>query len=116
MFVIVPIESNFTAGSVLKYNGTSQKWALATTDAKPVGILDEVTGDSDTGWFGRVIFAGVAFAVASRDIPNEGGWLEVENGQVYVNSASTDQCGIIAPLPQGQSARVAGDLVMIHLR
>lgn len=117
MFVIVPIENGtMPDGSVVKYDATLQKWNLATTDSKPVGILEETTGNETDGWFGRVIFAGTCFAKASRAIPDEGGWLEVENGKVFVDATSTEANGIVAPLPRGQATRAADDLVMVHLR
>ena len=117
MFVIVPIANGtMPRGSVVHYSTTSSKWELASSDSKPVGILEETTGDETNGWFGRVTFAGTCYAKASRDIPDQGGWLEVENGMVYVDTASTEANGIVAPLPRGQATRLANDLVMVHLR
>jgi len=117
MFVIVPIiNGSMPNGSVVCFNPTLQVWDLASSDSKPVGILEETTGNDDDGWFGRVTFAGTCYAKASRNIPDQGGWLEVENGMVYVDDMSTEANGIVAPLPRGQDTRVANDLVMIHLR
>ena len=117
MFVVVPINSGSLAvGTVLSYDSTSQKWNLAANSSGPLGVLTEIRGNANDGWFGHVTFAGIALALCSRDIPDSGGWLEVENGKVYVDSASTAQSGLISPLPQGQSSRLANELVMVHVR
>lgn len=62
-----------------------------------------------------VSFAGIAWALASRDIPDEGGELMVEAGKVYVDN-SADGAGIICPLPHDQESRPAGSMVMVHVR
>lgn len=117
MFVIVPIESGTLAiGTVLSYDSTSQKWNTASDMTGPIGVLNEIRGDAVDGWFGHVIFAGTTMALCSRDIPDSGGWLDVEGGKVFVNAAASEHCGIVSPLPQGQSARTANSLVLVHIR
>ena len=117
MFVVVPIENNtIPVGSVLSYNSSSLKWGLATDAVAPIGVLVEIKGDADNGWFGHVTFAGTAMALSSRDIPDSGGWLAVENGKIYVDTAAAEHCGLVSPLPQGQSTRTAGALILVHIR
>ena len=55
-------------------------------------------------------------AKASRDIVEQGGFVAVENGAVYVDNNNTFSPGIIWHNFVGAPARVAGDLVTITLR
>ena len=117
MYVIVPIENGDLAiGTVLRYDSTSKKWNTAADIAGPIGVLNEIRGDAVEGWFGHVIFAGTTMALCSRDIPDSGGWIDVENGKVFVNSTASEHSGIVSPTPQGQSQRLANELVMVHIR
>ena len=115
MFCTVRTTSGLQAGDVVSWSGS--EFALSSSLATPLGVLVESsTLDADDNFnYAPVTFAGVAWGRCSRDIPQEGGELQVENGRVYVDN-SANGAGIIAPLPKGQAARVAGDLVMIHIR
>lgn len=127
MFSTVKVPNNLTAGSVVSFNPVTGVFDLAQTLATPLGVLQddaqEAMGfDLDTqeqvplGYHvAPVSFAGIAWAIASRDIPDEGGELMVENGKVYVDN-SADGAGIICPLPHDQISRSAGQLVMVHIR
>lgn len=115
MFSIVKVSQGLQAGSVVSWSGS--EFALAQSLATPLGVLqDDARLDDKTGsWVAPVSFAGIAWALASRDIPNEGGELMVENGAVYVDN-NADGAGIICPLPHDQETRLAGSLVMVHIR
>lgn len=115
MFVTVKVSGPLNKGDVVAWNGSS--FGLATSLGTPLGVLSETaTLDTESNlYYAPVIFAGIAWAISSRAIPDEGGELQVENGQVYVDN-SADGAGIISPLPKGQSTRNAGELVMIHIR
>jgi hypothetical protein len=116
MWVKVKIAEGLAIGSVLSYSEISSSWVLAQNLNTPVGVLEQITQDVITSeTFGVVRFAGTAYALADRDIPDQGGEMTVINGKVYVDNAA-DHCGIIAPLPHGQPSRVAGDLVMVYIR
>lgn len=127
MFSTVKVPSNLTAGSVVSFDPATGMFNLAETLATPLGVLQEdaqeamsfnlETGELDPQGYhvAPVSFAGVAFALASRDIPDEGGELMVEDGKVYVDNTA-DGAGIICPLPHDQEARLAGSLVMVHVR
>lgn len=117
MFSVVKVSPSLSAGSVVAFDPTLSMFALSSSLSTPLGVLredarlDEESGD----WIAAVSFAGVAWALASRDIPNEGGELMVENGAVYVDN-NADGAGIICPLPHDQETRLAGSLVMVHIR
>ena len=115
MFVTVQVSTQLHKGDVVAWNGSS--FGLATSLATPLGVLSEdaILDTESNLYYAPVIFAGIAWATSSRAIPNEGGELQVENGQVYVDN-SADGAGIISPLPKGQPSRVSGELVMIHIR
>lgn len=116
MFVKVKLSANHPIGSAVAYSDSDSAWSLATGIASPLGIVEDVTQDSETQeYWGRVRFAGDAMALADRAIPDQGGEMTVSNGRVYVDNTA-DHCGIVAPLPRGQASRVAGDLVMVHVR
>jgi hypothetical protein len=116
MFVKVKLNSNLALGSVVSYNSTDQNWQLAQNAGSMLGIVQEVEHDLDTQIFwGIVVFAETCNALADRAIPDEGGYLAVNNGRVYVDP-NADHCGIISPLPRGQESRIENDLVMVYLR
>lgn len=117
MFSIVKVSPSLNVGSVVAFDPVLGIFALSSSLSTPLGVLredarlDEESGD----WIAPVSFAGIAWALASRDIPDEGGELMVEDGKVYVDN-SADGAGIICPLPHDQTSRAAGQLVMVHIR
>lgn len=127
MFSVVKVQPNLTAGSVVSFDPALGAFNLAQSLATPLGVLQEDSREATTynvetqeqeplGYhFAPVSFAGVAWALASRDIPDEGGELMVEDGKVYVDNTA-DGAGIICPLPHDQTSRAAGQLVMVHIR
>lgn len=127
MFSVVKVQPHLTTGSVVSFDPALGVFNLAESLATPLGVLQEdaqeamifnlETGEMDSQGYhvAPVSFAGVAFARCSRDIPNEGGELMVEDGAVYVDN-NADGAGIICPLPHDQEPRLAGSLVMVHVR
>lgn len=116
MFVSVTVESSVTIGTVVKWSSTNSRWesAASVTDE----LIGVVKSSPDSNNLAQVQFAGVSWAKASRDIPNEGGYLNIENGKVYATSSSTNY-GLIAPNATNQMSpadRSAGALVMVNLR
>ena len=116
MFVSVTVESSLTVGTVVKYDSVNSKWVSASS------VTDELIGviksAPDSNNISQVQFAGVTWAIASRDIPAEGGYLNIENGKVYASSSSSNY-GLISPDTAGQMTpadRTAGALVMVNLR
>lgn len=127
MFSVVKVQPTLTVGSVVAFDPSLGVFAPSSSLATPLGVLQEdaqeamiynlETGELDPqGYYvAPVSFAGIAWALASRDIPDEGGELMVEDGKVYVDN-NADGAGIICPLPHDQETRLAGSLVMVHIR
>lgn len=119
MFIKCSVEQSLSNGDLVQYDTTQEKWvALTSSEAMPWGIVvstptaDETEGSSLC--LARVQFAGSCLAKASRDIPAQGGCLSVEVGGVYVNSEG--DCGLVSPASYSQAARLATDLVLVHIR
>lgn len=127
MFSVVKVEPTLKAGDVVAFDPATQTFNLSSSLATPLGVLSEDAQEANIfdletqTYVGQgyhiapVSFAGIAFAKASRDIPDEGGELMVENGMVYVDNEANG-AGIICPLPYDQEKRLAGSLVMVHIR
>lgn len=112
MYVIVRTE-NLDVGTIVSYDSASGLWTSSENGSGLIGAITQIEEDAEGCW-GHVTFCGVTFAIADQDIPDQGGELMVSGGKVY-SGASAD-CGIISPLPRGQDPRLAGELVMVHLR
>jgi hypothetical protein len=116
MFVRVKVSENVVKGNVVTFNSEISKFDLASSMAKPLGVVIEEPFVSSEGYLVAAVgFAGEGFAIASRDIPEEGGELNVESGMVYVDNTANGE-GIILPLPYDQTQKVAGDMVMVYIR
>jgi hypothetical protein len=118
MFITVKCTSSITKGDVLSFNSSSQLWELASSFNTPLGVANQnafVDQDDTSRYLVSMSIEGHVLAKASRDIPNEGGELNVENGGVYVDN-NANHTGIIAPNYLDQAARVAGDLVTVIIR
>ena len=127
MFSVVKVKSGLVMGDVVAFDPNQGVFALSSSLSTPLGVLSEDAREAHDfnvetqtleplGYYvAPVSFAGVAFAKCSRDIPDEGGELMVENGQVYVDNEANG-AGIICPLPHDQETRTAGSLVMVHIR
>lgn len=117
MFCIVKLSGNLAVGTVVQYDTVNAQWTTATSHSDMIGVVNGTAqqNEDDQTWWARVVFAGVAEALAGQAIPDEGGELNVSNGKVFVDNTA-DGCGIIAPIARGQATRIANDLVMVHLR
>jgi len=118
MFVKVKTNSSLNIGDVVSFDASSQLWTAAIDLSELVGILRTAPAQAEGEMFStaEVVFSGLAYAKASRDIPADGGMMSIESGGVYVGTVS-DACGAVAPSPYNATApRVAGELVMVHLR
>lgn len=96
-------------------------WSLAQTGDQFFGV---VLSEGDVRWsiegddqnsVAMVCFSGLCDVVAAENIPDEGGPLEIVNGQARVNTTG-DSVAFILPLEHGQPSRVSGDLVQVCLR
>ena len=115
MFVKVKLSSNLTVGTVVSYDETNAVWTAATNINELFGILETTEQDEDLNWWGRVRFGNASRALADRAIPDQGGFLNVQNGKVFVDN-STHAQGVVAPLERGGTTRTADDLVLVYLR
>ena len=118
MWIKVLTNSDIATGDVLSFDSSSQKWIKATTLVSPLGVAQKdatLKVDSSTEYIVEMVMQGQVLAKASRDIPNEGGELNVEDGAVYVDN-NADHEGIIAPNTLDSSARLAGGLVTVLIR
>lgn len=120
MWIKVYCSEDIVKGDVLSFNEASQLWEKTSTMASPIGVAKEdATSREDLNnnqrWACKMSSSGDCYAKASRDIPNQGGELKIENGKVYVDN-SADACGIIYPNFIDKPQRVADELVMIFIR
>ena len=119
MYTRLKLDQNISVGTVVTYNSTSEKWEQATNQNTLVGVVntEPMQAEEDDFFTAEVHFTGVVYAIASRDIPNEGGMMFVEAGGVYVDTEATQACGIIAPIPYNiTDIRGTGALVLVHLK
>ncbi len=117
MFCIVKLTESLETGTVVQYDTTVNKWTTAISHQDTIGVISQPSHqDEETQeWWAQVTFAGVAYALADRDIPDQGGKLNVSNGKVFVDNSSGGN-GIIAPIARGQNTRSTGDLVLVDIR
>lgn len=119
MYTRLKLDQNISVGTVVTYNPASEKWEQATNQNNLVGIVNTAPAqaEGDDFFTAEVHFSGVVYAIASRDIPNEGGMMFVEAGGIYVDTEATQSCGVVAPAPYTiTNLRVAGTYVMVHLK
>lgn len=115
----VTCSSDIVKGDVLSYNETSLLYSRANNMNTPIYVaIDNAFEDSENAgvYYVKAKAQGQIEAKASRDILEQGGFMSVENGAVYVDNTNIYSSGIIWNNFIGASARVAGDLVTITLR
>jgi hypothetical protein len=111
--------NNIVQGDVLAYDTVSSTYIKATNMNTPLYVArDNAVEDADNAgvYYVKAQAQGQVQAKASRDIADQGGFVAVENGAVYVDNNNTYSPGIIWHNFVGAPARVAGDLVTITLR
>lgn len=118
MFIKCSVDQSLNIGDVVQYDAVNSKWVALSAPSNPWGVVvsapvaDETEGSSL--YLARVQFAGECFVKASRNIPDQGGALEVEAGGVYVDTSG--DCGLVSPKPYNGTTRQANDLVLVHMR
>ena len=111
--------SNIVKGDVLAYDTASSVYTRANNMNTPLYVaMNDAQEDSENlgTYYVKGKAQGQVEAKASRDISEEGGFVAVENGAVYVDNNNTVSPAIIWHNFVGASPRVAGDLVTITLR
>lgn len=115
MWVKINLNENLPVGTVVQFDDTLSAWVSAPNiGTRMIGVLIEVAQQQDGEWIAPACFSGICEARADRTIPASGGSLHVLNGRIYVDETQ-DSCGIVAPLPRGQSVKEENDLVLISL-
>ena len=118
MFRTVKCLSSIKKGDVLTFNTISKVWELATNLSASIGVASEdafMDQDDNSRYLVAMSVDGPVSAKASRDIPNQGGRLNVENGAVYVDN-DANHTEIICPNFIDAVQRKAGELITIVIR
>ncbi|MAH50878.1 hypothetical protein CMI37_33995 [Candidatus Pacearchaeota archaeon] len=115
MWINIISNTTFNRGDVVEYSGGILS-ALSAPTVAIYGVVGQIVDREDGTFTIRLHTAGDVMAKASRIIPDDGGALGMETGGVYVDASPASPIGIISPLVEGQSSRVVGDLVLVHLR
>lgn len=106
-------------GDVLSFSTSSNVYGLASDMATPiyVALTDaQIAEDSPSGFDVKAQAQGQVEAKASRDLLDQGGFMGVADGGVYIDNTNVYSSGIIWNRVKGYPSRVAGDLVTITLR
>ncbi len=118
MWIKVKCLQSIVKGDVLSYDSSQQLWDKSSSLATPLGVARKdavLKPETDDIYIVEIQLQGQVEAKASRDIPDEGGELNVENGMVYVDN-SADHTGIICPNFLDNPSREAGSLVTVIVR
>ena len=115
MFVTVQINTEIQDGTLVCHD-SNNVWRVATSsDIAPLGVLTSSELDAENIRWGRVTLAGASWARAGASIPDQGGWLSVDDqGRAIV--APSEDCGLIAPLSRGATAPSVDELIMVWVR
>lgn len=118
-WITLKCNNSIMQGDVLSYDTSSNLYALADNMNAPIYVaMNNASEDSENAgvYYVKAKAQGQVEAKASRDIIEQGGFMSVENGAVYVDNTNIYSSGIIWNNFIGTPARVAGDLVTITLR
>lgn len=116
MFVTLKLNENLQVGTIVCHDSNNTWRQALSTDIAPLGVIEKVNTDDDGNFWGRIRMAGSALARAgSASMAAEGGWLAVDDSGRAIIGASED-CGLVAPRSQGQSAPAIDDLILVYIR
>ena len=114
-FSTVPVADDVTQYDVVKYDSALSKWVVCNDNTDQlIGVVNEAPFDNSGQRVALVYWGGLTSAIADESIVNQGGFIGVRDGRVYVESVN--RYGIVQPIAYDQTAINAGDLVNIHLR
>ena len=120
MYVTVKCNESLTIGQVVAYSSSSNQWELANSLSEDISIVKSLPvnngTDENPDYVCKIIVSGPAYCYASRDIPIQGGQLNVENGKVFVDNSVTESAGFVAPKDINENDRLVDSLVRIVLR
>lgn len=118
MFVTVELNENIPMHTAVSYDLSSSKWVTAQDTSALIGVVkgSAYQDEDKTTWYAPVGISGLDFLmVADRAIPDQGGFMHINNGRIYVDNSSMG-CGTVSPINIGDTTRTAGQLVLVHLR
>jgi len=118
-WIKVKCNNDIVQGDVLSYDTSSTLYIRASNMNTPLYVaMNDAQEDVDNlgTYYVKGKAQGQVEAKASRSVVDEGGFMAVENGAVYVDNNNTYSPGIIWQNFVGATPRVAGDLVTITLR
>jgi len=118
-WIKIKCSSDITTGDVLAHDSTSNIYTKANNMNTPIYVaMNDAQEDSENlGTYlvkGKV--QGQIEAKCSRNILDEGGFVAIENGAVYIDNSNTTSPAIIWNNFINAQSRAAGDLVTITLR
>jgi len=120
MYVTVKCNQNLQAGQIVSYNEINDQWEVANNITEEISVVKSVPENNGTDenpeYVCKIIVSGPAYCYASRNIPIQGGQLNVENGKVFVDNTLTESAGFIVPKDINENDRVADSLIRIILR
>lgn len=120
MYITVKCDQSLTIGQVVSYNSSSNQWEIASSISEEISVVKSTPENNSTDespeYVCKIIVSGPAYCFSSRDIPIQGGQLNVENGKVYVDNTLTESAGFIVPKDINESDRIADSLIRIILR
>ena len=118
MFVTLELNENIPMNTAVNYDSTISKWVVAQDTSKLIGVVkgSAYQDEENTKWYAPVGISGLDFWIfADQAIPDDGGFLHINNGRAYVDNSSMG-CGTISPINIGEASRTAGQLILVHLR
>lgn len=120
MYVTVKCNQSLTVGQVVAYSSSTNQWELASSLSEEISTVKSLPVNNGTDespeYVCKITVSGPTYCYASRDIPIQGGQLNVENGKVFVDNSLTESAGFIAPKDINENDRLANSLVRIVLR
>jgi hypothetical protein len=120
MYVTVKCNQNLTIGQVVAYSSSMNQWEMASSNSEEISVVKSMPVNNGTDespeYVCKIIVSGPVRCFASRDIPNEGGQLNIENGKVFVDNSLTESAGFIVPKDINEADRVIDSSVVVILR
>lgn len=120
MYVTVKCNQSLTVGQVVAYSSSTNQWEIASSISEDISVVKSNPENNSTNenpeYVCKIIVSGPVRCLASRDIPVQGGQLNIENGKVFVDNSLTESAGFIVPKDINEADRVIDSSVVVVLR
>jgi hypothetical protein len=120
MYVTVKCNQFLAVGQVVAYSSSTNQWEIASSLSEEISVVKSTPENNGTDenpeYVCKIIVSGPAYCTASRDIPIQGGELNVENGKVFVDNSLAQSWGFIVPKDINEADRVPDSTIKIVLR